>query len=632
MKQSLWVTIILVLAVIEGCAIMARAEEEIANGSADVSVYFPVYGSVSGDPCQTDATTSWNLKYYTDGGSARVTANATVGALNSHTDNSVKKVGDGLFQADFPDTCFDGGVGTKVHLWLTEDSNAIICPPITVKLIAAVSGYQTVTIKDGTGAGELDTSGGNLAGSVGSISGVTFPANFGAAVISAGGIIDSNVVTVKGAAPMSDAKFRANVMYVLEQAFVDPNAGSIAAIAADWLNGGRLDLILDQAAIDAGAAKTAAEKIDTANELRAFLWGHTTALRVDSTSGAVIDANDLQFMPHGESVSVSAADVWTYGTRVLTAGTNLNDLSAAQVNAEVDTALADYDPPTRAELASDKNAIIAESNAVGVTADAIKLKTDNLPADPASETNVNANETKIDTLDTVVDAIKLKTDNLPADPADDSDLDTSIAAIAAWVDQIESWLGSPGDLGGGATIAANIRDIAGPNSAASYDPNYDSQEAIRDRGDAAWTTGGAGSISDILNIQALVPNAIDLADTATVRIALGLTNMVDDLPSAAEVSPGTITIDRKATGGTSWTNIVDASACSEAAGLVYYDEVFDANSGYAAGDTVRIAFKGQKIAVAGNDYEITGSDGWIFHTYIRTAGISITHYSNPVTE
>jgi hypothetical protein len=35
----------------------------------------------------------------------------------------------------------------------------------------------------------------------------------------------------------------------------------------------------------------------------------------------------------------SAADVWTSGTRTLTAGTNLNDLSAAEVNAEVDSAL-----------------------------------------------------------------------------------------------------------------------------------------------------------------------------------------------------------------------------------------------------------------------------------------------------
>ena len=143
--------------------------------------------------------------------------------------------------------------------------------------------------------------------------------------------------------------------------------------------------------------------------------------------------------------------------------------------------------------------------------------------------------------------------------------------------------------------------------------------AIRDRGDAAWVTGGGGSISDILNVQPLVPNAIDLANTATVRIGLGLTNMLDDLPSTAEITPGTITIDRKAIGGTSWTNIVNAAACSELAGLIYYDEVFDSGTGYAAGDTIRITFKSQKIVVSANDYEITGTDGWVFQTYIREA-------------
>lgn len=157
------------------------------------------------------------------------------------------------------------------------------------------------------------------------------------------------------------------------------------------------------------------------------------------------------------------------------------------------------------------------------------------------------------------------------------------------------------------------------SSAGTYDRDTDSLQAIRDRGDAAWVTGGGGSISDILNIQPLVPNAIDLANTATVRIGLGLTNMVDDLPTTSEITPGTITIDRKAIGGTTWTNIVNAAACSEAAGLIYYDEVFDSTTTYAAGDTIRITFKSQKITVAANDYEITGTDGWIFHTYIREA-------------
>ncbi len=63
------------------------------------------------------------------------------------------------------------------------------------------------------------------------------------------------------------------------------------------------------------------------------------------------------------SFGTVAADVWASVTRTLTAGTNIvlakgvgvtgfNDLSAAQVNAEADTALTDYDGPTNAELAT----------------------------------------------------------------------------------------------------------------------------------------------------------------------------------------------------------------------------------------------------------------------------------------
>lgn len=167
------------------------------------------------------------------------------------------------------------------------------------------------------------------------------------------------------------------------------------------------------------------------------------------------------------------------------------------------------------------------------------------------------------------------------------------------------------------SIIAKLANSGATADWSLYDNTSDSLMAIRDRGDAAWITGGGGSITEILNIQPLIPQTMDLADTATVRIGLGLTNMLDDLPSTAEISPGTIAIDRKAAGGASWTNIVNDAACSEAAGLVYYDEVFDSGTGYAEGDSIRITFKSQKITVAANDFEITGADGWIFHTYIR---------------
>ena len=59
----------------------------------------------------------------------------------------------------------------------------------------------------------------------------------------------------------------------------------------------------------------------------------------------------------------------------------------ALINTECDTALTDYDPPTRTEATADKEAII---------------------------TQVDANETKIDSVQTDTTAIKAKTDNLPS--------------------------------------------------------------------------------------------------------------------------------------------------------------------------------------------------------------------------
>jgi hypothetical protein len=154
---------------------------------------------------------------------------------------------------------------------------------------------------------------------------------------------------------------------------------------------------------------------------------------------------------------------------------------------------------------------------------------------------------------------------------------------------------------------------------AGFATGDDSLKAIRTRGDIAWITGGGGGVADILNIQPLIPSSVDLSDTATVRFALGLTNAVDDLPDISEITPGTISIDRKAAGATSWTNVVDDAACSEADGTVFYDEVIDSGSGYAVGDSIRV---------------ITGSTGWTFQTYIREdmrgteLGVPLTNFDS----
>ena len=155
--------------------------------------------------------------------------------------------------------------------------------------------------------------------------------------------------------------------------------------------------------------------------------------------------------------------------------------------------------------------------------------------------------------------------------------------------------------------ANSVFDYIADDKTEVYDRTTDSLQAIRDNG-----------VSDIIHAIPLIPNSIDLANTATVRMGFMVTNMIDDLPSGAEITPSVISVERKAIGGTSWSLILDEVACSELAGMIYYDEVFDSGTGYAEGDSIRITFKGQKVAVNSVDYELTdGAFGAIFQTYIR---------------
>lgn len=151
--------------------------------------------------------------------------------------------------------------------------------------------------------------------------------------------------------------------------------------------------------------------------------------------------------------SHSAADVWVVATRLLTAGTNIvlakgvgvtgfNDLSAAQVNTEVDTALADYDAPTSAELVSEINSVQADIAALN-----------NLSA-----AQVNA---EVDTAlaDVNLDHLVGTATGIPAIPA------------GTYIDQMMD------------------------DGTAVYDRTTDSLQAIRDRGDAAWDTADVSALA-----------------------------------------------------------------------------------------------------------------------------------------
>ena len=275
--------------------------------------------------------------------------------------------------------------------------------------------------------------------------------------------------------------------------------------------------------------------------------------------------------------------------------TALNDLSAAEVNAECDSAIADAEPV-------DANVI----QIGGVVQSLTDLK-------DFVDTGYDPSTHKV--------AGVVLADNLTqiASAAASTQIQADVQAVVETnnLDHLCKTATAAADMTTEVADNTVMSRVLANGDTSGFDPSTDGLQPIRDRGDTAWITGGGTSLTDILNVSMLVPLDIDLANTATYRTGLMLINALDDLPSTAEIAPGTIDIDRKAIGGTSWVSVISGAACSEAAGLIYYDEVFDAGTGYVEGDSIRITFKGQKITVAANDYEISDSTGRMCYTNIR---------------
>ena len=453
----------------------------------------------------------------------------------------------------------------------------------------------------------------------------------------------------------------------LDAKLASTNEITVARMGAltDWIDGGRLDLILDIIAADTTtdipakllkyiqllARSDAAIATDNATEL--------TAINADGGSGGGDFSNQSDAT---EALRDRGDSAWTTGAggsdRLLMVDTTIATL-ANQTSFTLASGSADDNAYNNCTIIIE-DASTAAQKAVGtISAYTGATKTITLKYDPAIFTMATTDKIYILAENALKSTLANRQLNVAADGDIAGNVDGSVASVAGHTAQTgDSFarIGAAGaslsDLGGMSTgmkaeveseandalVAQKLDHLVAVADAddpvndsiisklaasdgdwSGFDKATDALEALRDRGDSAWVTGGGGSITDILNIQALIPNSIDLANTATVRIGLGLTNMVDDLPDTAEITPGTITIDRKAIGGTSWTNVVNAVACSEFAGLIYYDEVFDSGTGYAAGDSIRVTFKSQKITVSANDYEITGTDGWSFQMHIREA-------------
>ena len=345
-------------------------------------------------------------------------------------------------------------------------------------------------------------------------------------------------------------------------------------------------------------------------------------------------------LPSGTIADLIATDVVTAGAIITSSGavttvtnlTNLpaitaNWLTAAGMNADASIEIRDAITGGAYALDTDANGRLRIVDGVG--AGEFDTLSGTVLLRAATETQID--DILIDTA--VIGALGAGLTNIPWNSSWDaevqSECDDAIRAI-----DLHLLINTALPTNWATDITANSAlDYLADDGTAVYDRTTDSLQAIRDRGDASWITGGGGGITDMLNVVPLIPKSIDVANTAVWRIGLMLTNALDDLPSTAEITPGTISIDRKAIGATSWSSIITDGAMSEIGGLIYYDEVFNAATGYVAGDSIRLLFKNQKVTVAANDYEVTGSVGRVMYTSIREAerGTDGANTTTPLT-
>lgn len=159
----------------------------------------------------------------------------------------------------------------------------------------------------------------------------------------------------------------------------------------------------------------------------------------------------------------------------------------------------------------------------------------------------------LSTVKTVVDAIKAKTDNLPASPAaTGAQMDLVNVPNATAVTAIQAGLGTAASQTSilnklGAITGSGVNTLLGYAQAlartdatlpsdfgGTFDPSTDSQQAIRDRGDAAWVTG-SGSAPTVSQIADEVQTRTIAAVTAVDHV----TNAVGSVTSPVTVT-GTI--------------------------------------------------------------------------------------------
>lgn len=211
----------------------------------------------------------------------------------------------------------------------------------------------------------------------------------------------------------------AQTMYVHVATFrivaAEHTAGYVVATIKDGTGTGEIDTTSGGVLVSAIAANAITATAINADAITdAKVASDVTIASVTGAVGSVTGAVGSVTGNVGGNVTGSVGSVAAGG---ITAGSFAADaITAAKIAADVTTEL-QSGLATAADLATVAGYL--DTEVAAILADTNELQTD----------WVNGGR-----LDLLIDAIKAKTDNLPADPADDSDIDTQLATIAGYLD------------------------------------------------------------------------------------------------------------------------------------------------------------------------------------------------------
>ena len=390
---------------------------------------------------------------------------------------------------------------------------------------------------------DTTTTNSDMRGTNSALLAISAPTNFGTMGISATGIVNSNVSEIGGVVQSAtDFKDLVDTGYDPVTHKVE-TVKVVDSVSAVGLTSAAVDAIWNEAQADHVTLGSVGKSLSNA-AAGGDPWAVNIATGYSGDQAGYIVHTNLD-------AKVSTRSTFDKGTEEVAVGAfNASlDLTTNQknsVNAACDTALTDYDPPTRTEATSDKAEIIVQISGVGVTVNAIEDKTEHLKDswnDPSSA-DINtalttahgsgawdATATATSFTPNESSAIKTILGVASDDPTPIVPTVGSVYTIKAKTDNLPA--NTTTEL---TTIKTHLTQIKYGSDGGTYNPDTDNLEEIRNAGG-----GGGGSLSPSV-ILSIKGGSVERGNSIRVKVMTlnnnGMPTTPDATPLVSVEKPG----------------------------------------------------------------------------------------------